>query len=247
MIGIIGAMPEEIDRIINQLEDKKSVEKGMRVYHTGTLFGVPVVAVFSRWGKVAAATTVTNLILDFDVEQIIFTGVAGALSPDLKVGDIVVSNDLYQHDVDARPLMRQFEIPLLGLTKFKADKELSIRCQDASQRFVKKGFLNQVTDIDRAEFQVEEPKVFFGDIGSGDQFISSQAKKDDILQGIPSLLCTEMEGASVAQVCYEYQIPFTVVRIISDAADESADIDFPNFVNKVASKYSVGILQELFV
>lgn len=245
MIGIIGAMPEEIGRIIEKIENRKTVEKGMRQYHVGELFGQPVVAVFSRWGKVAAATTVTNLILDFDVKQVIFTGVAGALSNRLKVGDIVVGKDLYQHDMDARPLMQQFEIPLLGTTKFTTDKTFTEKCHKASLSFVRNGFTEQVSENELKEFNLSTPEIHIGDIASGDQFISSSAKKNEIISGIPSLLCTEMEGASVAQVCYEYNIPFSIIRIISDEADENANIDFPSFVNKVASKYSLGILEKL--
>ena len=94
LLGIIGAMPEEMNKIISAISNKEIIERGSRIYYRGELFGQQVVAVFSRWGKVASATTVTNLILEFQVDRIVFTGVAGAISPDLNVGDIA-SGDLF--------------------------------------------------------------------------------------------------------------------------------------------------------
>jgi adenosylhomocysteine nucleosidase len=115
----MGAMPEEINKIISAIEDKEIIEEGSRIYYKGKLFEQDVVAVFSRWGKVAAATTATNLILRFKVDRIVFTGVAGAITPELNVGDIVIGQHLFQHDMDARPLMRRFEIPLTGKTSYE--------------------------------------------------------------------------------------------------------------------------------
>ena len=123
LLGIMGAMPEEMDKIIASIENKKIVERGSRIYYCGELYGQNVVAVFSRWGKVAAATTATNMILEFKVDSIIFTGVAGAISPVLNVGDIVIGKRLYQHDMDARPLMRRFEIPLTGKTSYETPQQ----------------------------------------------------------------------------------------------------------------------------
>ena len=108
-------MPEEMNKIISAISNKEIIERGSRIYYKGILSGQEVVAVFSRWGKVAAATTATHLILEFKVDRIVFTGVAGGISPDLNIGDIVIGQHLYQHDMDARPLMRRFEIPLTGL------------------------------------------------------------------------------------------------------------------------------------
>ena len=114
-IGIMAAMQEEIDTLLKELPaGSEVVNDGRRTYHSGHLWGTPVVIVFSRWGKVAAATTATDLISDFCVTEILFTGVAGAAQPGLKVGDIVVGARLWQHDMDARPLFPRHEIPLLG-------------------------------------------------------------------------------------------------------------------------------------
>src|SRR6187431_3596464 len=122
-IGILGAMPEEINGIVALLDDKTEVVKGMRTYYLGTINEVEVVVVFSRWGKVASATTVTHLIVEFGITQLFFTGVAGAINPELNIGDIVIASSLIQHDLDARPIMDRFEIPLLGKTMLYPPKE----------------------------------------------------------------------------------------------------------------------------
>ena len=108
MLGIMSAMPEEIDLLIGEMGgDVKTTSQGMRTYHTGLLWDAPVTLVFSRWGKVAAATTSTHLISAFHVREIIFTGVAGSADPKLRVGDVVIANNFYQHDMDARPLFEK--------------------------------------------------------------------------------------------------------------------------------------------
>ena len=114
-IALMSAMPEEIDMLLPELgPEVETVNRGQRTYYLGNLAGHEVVAVFSRWGKVAAAATVTNLITEFGASALLFSGVAGALSPGLKVGDIIVGEEFLQYDLDARPLVPQFEAPLLG-------------------------------------------------------------------------------------------------------------------------------------
>ena len=140
LLGIMGAMPEELDKIIAAIVDKTIVEKGSRLYYCGQLIGQDVVAVFSRWGKVAAATTVANLILDFKVDRIVFTGVAGAIAPDLNIGDIVIAQRLFQHDMDARPLMRRFEIPLTGKTSYEIPLQNIEILSQAVHNFLKKAY-----------------------------------------------------------------------------------------------------------
>ena len=106
-IGIISAMQEEMQTLLDNLQEPVATTKGMRTYYHGKLFNVEIVLVFSRWGKVASATTATQLINDFEVDEIIFTGVAGAISKDLNIGDIIIGKHLYQHDVDASPLFKK--------------------------------------------------------------------------------------------------------------------------------------------
>jgi len=241
LLGIMGAMPEEMDKIIAAINNKEIVERGSRVYYRGDLYGQEVVAVFSRWGKVAAATTATNLILDFNVDRIVFTGVAGAISPQLNVGDIVIGQRLYQHDMDARPLMRRFEIPLTGKTSYEIPQQNVDTMSQAVHNFLKnnKEFRKILTEQD-----ITNPKMLIGDIASGDLFISSADMKQALIKNLPSVLCAEMEGAAVAQVCDDYGVPLIVVRVISDSADEEAHISAIGFVNQHAGDYSLSILKE---
>jgi adenosylhomocysteine nucleosidase len=241
LLGIMGAMPEEMDKIIAAITNKQIVERGSRVYYRGDLYGQEVVAVFSRWGKVAAATTATNMILDFKVDRIIFTGVAGAISPLLNVGDIVIGQRLFQHDMDARPLMRRFEIPLTGKTSYETPQQNVDTMAQAVHNFLKN---NKEFRKILAEQNINNPKMLTGDIASGDLFISSTEMKQALIKNLPSVLCAEMEGAAVAQVCDDYGIPLIVVRVISDTADEEAHISAIGFVNQHAGDYSLSILKE---
>jgi len=241
LLGIMGAMPEEMDKIIAAINNKEIVERGSRVYYRGDLYGQEVVAVFSRWGKVAAATTATNLILDFNVDRIVFTGVAGGISPLLNVGDIVIGQRLYQHDMDARPLMRRFEIPLTGKTSYEVPQQNVDTMSQAVHNFLKN---NKEFRKILAEQYITNPKMLIGDIASGDLFISSADMKQALIKNLPSVLCAEMEGAAVAQVCDDYGVPLIVVRVISDSADEEAHISAIGFVNQHAGDYSLSILKE---
>ena len=245
-IGILGAMPEEINGVVSLLKDKKEVVKGMRTYYTGTINNVEVVVVFSRWGKVASATTVTHLIIEFGITELVFTGVAGAISPDLNIGDIVVANCLVQHDLDARPIMKRFEIPLLGRTELFPQKEILDSAIEKINELVGNRSLIDLLSLKQRElFSITSQKVVVGQIASGDQFFSSNIEKENLLAILPNVLCVEMEGAAVAQVCFEYNIPYVVIRIISDAANENSVVDFNEFVSQIASKFGLQIIQKL--
>jgi adenosylhomocysteine nucleosidase len=247
-IGIMGAMPEEIDGIVKLLQNTTTVRSGMRTYYRGTFHGTPAVVVFSRWGKVAAATTVATLILEFHITELIFVGVAGAISDRLRVGDIVIAHHLYQHDMDARPLLKQFEIPLLNLEYFSVAQPQLDKAGKAVAHLLENNHLHQVvTEAELLQFDITQPSFYIGDIASGDKFFSANSDKQALQSAIPSILCVEMEGAAVAQVCFEYKVPFTVIRTISDAADELSSFDFPAFVQSVASKYSVEIVRNLLI
>lgn len=246
-IGIMGAMPEEVHCITEMLTDRKEIAIGRRIYHTGLLNSIPTVVVFSRWGKVAAAMTVTTLILEFNISELIFTGVAGAISPELNIGDIVIGKRFVQHDMDARPLMPQFEIPLLGVNFFKTDNERIAKAQSIITEMLERKHLEQTVEKESLDrFSITNPKAIIGDIASGDQFFADQEAKQDLLKKLPSTTCVEMEGAAVAQACYEYEIPFTIIRTISDTADEKAVIDFPLFIKTISSKYSMEIVKLYF-
>ena len=243
MIGIISAMQEEVQSLLNTISNVQTVEKGRRTYYIGRLFHKEVVIVFSRWGKVAAAATTVQLINDFNLDELLFTGVAGAIKPELSIGDIVIGKNLYQHDVNAAPFFEPYEIPILK--KSYIETKGPSKLQNACKQFVLE--YNSFIETDTAaEFEIKKPEIHYGDIASGDQFISSIDKIKELNKGIPSAVCVEMEGAAVGQVCYEYNIPFSIIRIISDESNNNAHIDFPKFADKIASRYAFGILKYYF-
>lgn len=239
-------MQEEIQALLNLLEHPKQQTKGKRTYYRGTLFGSEVILVFSRWGKVASATTATQLINDFEIEELIFTGVAGAISSELDIGDIVVGKQLVQHDMNASPLFPNFEIPLLNKTFFETDAVKREQLRKACQRFIE-NYTDSIPKDDASRLDIHQPKVFVGDIASGDQFISNFRQVNAISEQLESVVCVEMEGAAVAQVCYEYEMPFSIIRIISDKANADAPVDFPVFVEQIASKYALEVFRNYFL
>jgi adenosylhomocysteine nucleosidase len=244
-IGIISAMREEIQALHNHLELRSTVEKGRRTYYQGKMFNQEVVLVFSRWGKVASATTVTQLINDFEIDEIIFTGVAGGLKNKIKIGDIVIGKKLYQHDMDASPLIPKYEIPLLGKRAFQTDLIRTESLYIAAQKFITQIDVYLSREVLKL-FQIDQPQIHVGDIASGDQFISDKVDRAQIKKGLPEVLCVEMEGAAVAQVCFEYKVPFTIIRTISDNSNDNSHLDFPKFAKEIASEYALGILKNYF-
>lgn len=242
-IGILGAMQEEVAYLARQIKNAASQEIGMRVYTSGKIGDLEAVLVFSRWGKVASASTVTTLIDRFDADFVLFAGLAGAAAPELEIGDVVVASELMQHDVDASalPMFQKYEIPLLGQKFFKVKPSDVQMARECAEEFFAKDFSKIISAGLRKEFSLQKPKVVTGLIASGDQFIADPAKMKKLRGELPQLACVEMEGGAVAQVCYEHKVPFSVVRIISDKADHSATVDFPKFVSKAASLMSGGI------
>jgi len=243
MLGIISAMPEEIDCVLNTMTSIETKTFGNRKFYKGFLFKRLVVVVFSNWGKVAAATTATQLIAKYHPKKIIFTGLAGALQAHINIGDVVIGTHLFQHDMDARPLFKQFEIPIINQIAFKTDTSLTEKLVKASARFLSK-INNHITKLE--DFEIINPRAYCGGIASGDQFISSVSKSKQLNKALPDALCVEMEGAAVAQVCFDYQIPFGIIRTISDKSQHNAPIDFKRFADEIASQYALGILKHYF-
>jgi adenosylhomocysteine nucleosidase len=243
-IGILGAMAQEIDEVKALLTEKTVVKIANREFVVGKIGNVRCVVAFSKWGKVAASITATLLIQEFAVTDLIFIGTAGALADGLKVGDIVVSKRLVQHDLDARPIISRFELPLLGRVYVDSDSALTELAGRAVSNLINKGVENMVGEEAVKDFNLN-PTLHFGDIASGDQFINSIEKRDEILSLLPDVLCVEMEGAAVAQVCLEFKVPFTVIRTISDSADHNARVDFGKFIVEVANAYSRAIVAEI--
>lgn len=239
-IGIMSAMHEEIHLLHKLMEIERESEIGMRTYYSGKLWGKKVVLVFSRWGKVAAASTATILIDKFSVDELIFSGVTGGIDPRLNIGDVVIGTRLVQHDMNASPLFDKFEIPLIDRTYFETNDKISDLLYNAASSYIVN---KNIDESIKNEFNLHSPTVYRGDIASGDKFVSDNTEIENIRSELPNVLCVEMEGAAVAQICYEYNIPFGIVRTISDSADDDAHIDFIRFVGKIASHYTVGILQ----
>ncbi len=237
-LAILGALHEEIADLLAAMDPGAAVHRiAMRDFHVGTLWGTPCVIALSRIGKVAAAATASIVIREFQVSRVIFTGLAGGLHPDVEVGDVVVAHSLMQHDMDARPLFGQHEIPLLGRVRFESDAELSKRLLDSAGDFVRG---RAIEGAARAQ-----ARVHGGLIATGDVFVSHAEEALALRARLPDALCVEMEGAAMAQVCYESGIPFAVLRVISDRADHAAKTDFTAFLENVARVYTAGILAPL--
>ncbi|BBI34566.1 5'-methylthioadenosine/adenosylhomocysteine nucleosidase [Cohnella abietis] len=224
-IGIIGAMQEEIKLLLAKLDNKASEQHAGITYYRGEFEGRKVVITRSGVGKVNAAVCTQVLIDRFGADAVIFTGVAGAVDPTLNIGDIVISSSSLQHDVDATPLgFPRGTIPYQDVSEYPADSRLIQLAEEAGQR-------------------VFPGRCITGKVLSGDQFIADRA----IVKGLYEELggaCTEMEGASVAQVCFMNDIPHVIIRSMSDKADGSADVNFAEFTIEAANR-SFAIVDEM--
>ncbi|MEC4113664.1 5'-methylthioadenosine/adenosylhomocysteine nucleosidase [Myroides pelagicus] len=246
VIGILGAIPEEVNGIIHSLTNVTEVVIGGRKYYKGLLYGVNVVVVYSRIGKVAASVTVSTLLLHFNVSNVVFVGVAGGIHADVRVGDVVVAKDLIQYDMDASPLRSKFEIPLLGQTYFHSEEALSRKLLASIESFLAIDCLTKhIEPVELRKFNIEAPRVHYGTIASGDQFFSTNKQKQALIDELPNVLCVEMEGAAVAQVCYEFGVPFIVIRTISDNANQEASFSFQSFVQIISLVYGREIVKEI--
>jgi len=226
MIGIIGAMHEEIIELKNMISDLEEEKILDITFFKGTLEGKEIVLVEGGIGKVNSSVCTTLLIDRFKVDQLIFTGVAGGTNPNIEVGDIVISSELIEHDFDCTAFgMKHGEIPRMDTSIFKADKKLiKIAEKSALELFNKEN-------------------VYTGRIVSGDVFVAEPAKINWLRETFNSE-CTEMEGAAVAHVCHLFKTPFVIIRSISDKANDDAKTDFQEFV-KLAAKNSKNLIVEM--
>ena len=216
IIGIIGAMELEVDTLKEKMEQTEIIKIANMEFHRGTLNGVPVVVVRSGVGKVNAAMCTQILADRFGVTNIINTGVAGSLNADLDIGDILVSVDAIHHDVDATVFgYKPGEVPKLGMREFVADERMA--------------------DLAVASCERVNPDIHVrkGRVVSGDQFISSNEVKERLIAEFRGD-CTEMEGAAIAHAATLNNIPFVIIRAISDKADNSAQMDYSEFERAAA-------------
>ncbi|QTD45805.1 5'-methylthioadenosine/adenosylhomocysteine nucleosidase [Ottowia testudinis] len=243
--GIVAAMHPELAAVLAAMPDEQREPVATRDFWRGHWAGHEVVAVLSRVGKVAAATTATLLIERFQVDRIVFTGTAGGLGDGVRVGDVVVAGAFMQHDMDASPLFPRFEVPLTGCARFDTDPALSARLCSAAEAVLSRA--EGTLGVDAvAEFALQSPRVHRGLIVSGDRFVATSAESAKLRQALPDALAVEMEGAAVAQVCRDFGVPFAALRTVSDRADDAAHVDFMRFIDQVASRYSVTILGAFF-
>lgn len=226
MLGIIGAMDEEVAKIKEQMADVETKQIASMEFLKGTVKGHPVVVVRSGIGKVNAAMCTQILADIYHVDAVINTGIAGSLNADINIGDIVLSTDALEHDMDAVAFGYPVgQIPRMDTLSFKADEQLRKTAKEICEK------VNP------------DVTVFEGRVVSGDQFISDKQKKEWLIENFAGY-CTEMEGAAIAHAAYLNDIPFLVIRAISDKADDSASVDYPAFEAK-AIEHSVRLLLAL--
>lgn len=226
MIGIIGAMDEEVEQIVAAMNIEKEETKACMNFKAGRFNGKDVVVVRSGIGKVNAAVCTQILVDDFGADCVINTGIAGSLKAKIDIGDVVVSSDVLHHDMDATGFgYPKGQIPRMDTLSFKADERLVELASEA------------------CAVAVPEIGVHVGRVVSGDQFISDKNVKEEIVKNFDGY-CTEMEGAAIAQTAYLNKIPFVILRAISDKADDSATMDYPTF-EKQAIANSVKLIKEL--
>lgn len=225
-IGIIGAMAEEIERLNEHVAVSETIVRAGIHYYLGTLHGHSVIYCKSGVGKVNAAVC-TQVLIDLGVDCVLFTGVAGAIDSTLRIGDIVISKDCLQHDMDVRALgFARGQIPYQAVWRFVADDHLVQLVHEACVRTLR-----------------DSQRALIGTVLSGDQFIASRnlvKEFRDELQGA----CVEMEGAALAQVCQMNKVPFVVIRSMSDQADGSAHVNFATFTIE-ASNLSYAIVDDV--
>ena len=214
-LGIIGAMDVEVQLLKKNIQNLTVTEKAGTQYYEGTLMGLPVVVVKCGIGKVNAAIGAQILCDCFGVTAIVNTGIAGSLCTEQNIGDMVISSDVWHHDFDCVAFGYAIcQIPGMPHS-FAADEALIALAKQAAEQ--------------------TGSTVRIGRIASGDQFVADPKLKEQIIQRTQAL-CTEMEGAAIAQTAYRNGIPFVILRCISDKADNSAEMDYPSFEAMAAKR-----------
>lgn len=214
-IAIMGAMPEEVAPILEKVGSYKTIEYAGNRYYVANYKGIDLVIAYSKIGKVFSTLTATTMIEHFGATKLLFSGVAGAISPTLKVGDLIVATKLAQHDLDITAFGHPFGYVPEGAVFIETDKEMIKMSKEVAASMGK---------------NVQE-----GIIATGDQFVANEERKNWIGStfGADAL---EMEGGSVAVVCNALNVPFFILRAISDAADMDASFSFDEFLETSAKE-----------
>lgn len=226
-LGILGAMPEEVAPILETIGEYKTEEYGNNKYYIAEYKGVELVIAYSKIGKVFAAITATTMIERYGIEQLLFSGVAGAISPELNIGDMTYASKLCQHDLDITIFGHPYGFVPEGSVYVESDSAL-----------------NSVAKSVAAKLGIGLKESI---IATGDQFIASEEKKNWIGETFKAD-ALEMEGASVAFACSAFNIPFFILRAISDAADMDADFSFEKFLEssaKVSADFVMKMVEEI--
>ncbi|ANC77976.1 5'-methylthioadenosine/S-adenosylhomocysteine nucleosidase [Fictibacillus phosphorivorans] len=224
-IGIIGAMEEEVVLLREQLVDLEENKLAGCEFYKGLLDGQEVVLLKSGIGKVNAAIGTTLMIQLYGPDVILNTGSAGGFHSDLNVGDVVISTDVRHHDVDATIFGYEHgQVPQMP-PNYLPDEKL-------------------VNAAERAGTRVENIQVAKGLIASGDSFMSDHARVEDIRGKFPTLYAAEMEAAAIAQTCYQFKVPFVIIRSLSDIAGKDARVSYDQFL-QTASKNSAELVQKI--
>lgn len=209
-LGIIGAMQQEVETLLGVMENKTARERAGSTFYEGELEGLPVVVVQCGVGKVNAALCAQILCDCYGMTHLVNTGIAGSLSAALDIGDLVVSRDAMYHDFDCVNFGYEYgKVPGMDTVAFPAD-EIMVELAYAAAEAVNPGHTK------------------IGRVASGDQFVAEKPLKEKII-AVTGGLCTEMEGAAIAQTAYRNHLPFVILRAISDKADDSAQMDYPTF------------------
>lgn len=226
-IAILGAMSEEIEPLLAILGKYEVVDYAKNKFYKAKYCGHDLVVAYSKIGKVNSTLTAASLIEKFGCEMLLFTGVAGALNEKLKIGDILYATSTAQHDLDITIFGHPYGyVPGINVYE-KTDDKLN----DIAKIVATKNGLNLVGGV----------------IVSGDQFICDNAKKEWIKTTFKAD-AVEMEGASVGQVCAQLNVPYFLMRAISDEANGGAEIDFDKFLEEVAqksAKFVLGMVEHL--
>ncbi|MGM9930296.1 5'-methylthioadenosine/S-adenosylhomocysteine nucleosidase [Pradoshia sp.] len=224
-IAIIGAMEEEVAVLRENIEESESVVIANTEYTSGKMFGTDVVLLKSGIGKVNAAMGTAVLLEKFKPDFIINTGSAGGYNPELNVGDIVISTEVRHHDVDVTAFGYEYgQVPRLPVG-FVADEKL-------------------VELASGIAAGIEGVQAGKGLIVTGDVFMSDPVRADFVRGQFPELQAVEMEAAAIAQVAYQFGVPFVVTRALSDIAGKESDVSFEQFLDK-AARHSAHIAMEM--
>jgi adenosylhomocysteine nucleosidase len=244
-IGILGATEEEVHLITKKFENLNIEESAKRKYFSGKLFDIETVLVFSRWGKVASASTVTTLIEKYKIDFLIFIGVSGALNKELNVGDVVIADKLIHHDLNNMSFLQQHKDEENDYSHIPVTRNAVEKTKLSVEKFMTQ-IHSKISPNTLNQYGITNPKVKIGTIATGNQFISEYQAAELMALNIKNLMCIEMESAAVAQVCHEHNIDFSVIRIISDNFDHSAQINLQQFVHEISIEYTLEIIKDIF-